>query len=169
MSTEHLPEPQPLESLKKGKPKMEAPQFHKNLKALPKVSHLRCLELWDFSSQQQVGVVENKAGQMASLAIYNYLAQFYGFIDQEAALHGLQLYAEYADEAMQLPGKHPHIDRLMAIAKPNAELAAKAIEEAQPHSQPAATRLQVKAIFYGLDLADAEAIDDESSKTEDVQ
>jgi hypothetical protein len=47
--------------------------------------------------------------------VYNHLGQIYGAITAEAARKGLELYAEHADDARQNPGKHPNIDRLLAL------------------------------------------------------
>jgi hypothetical protein len=39
----------------------------------------------------------------------------YGVINAAAAAEGLALYAEHTQDARQNPGKHPNIDRLLAI------------------------------------------------------
>ena len=62
-----------------------------------------------------VAVIENKAGSQGSLAVYNHLAQTYGSINHEAARKGLEIFAEHTDDARSYPGKHPNIDRLIAI------------------------------------------------------
>jgi hypothetical protein len=59
--------------------------------------------------------IENKPGQTGSLAVYNHLGQIYGAITAEAARKGLELYAEHTEDARQNPGKHPNIDRLLAL------------------------------------------------------
>lgn len=98
--------------------------FADNLKQLPGVSHLAALQLLD-GQGQVVAVIEHKAGQIGSLTIYNYLAQFYGAITAEAANKGLELYAEHTDDARQNPGKHPNIDRLLHLAAGGAALRVK--------------------------------------------
>jgi hypothetical protein len=47
--------------------------------------------------------------------VYNHLAQTYGSINLEAAKKGLEIFAEHTDDARTNPGKHPNIDRLIAI------------------------------------------------------
>ena len=85
-----------------------------NLKQLPRISHLTAIQLLD-SDSAVVATIENKPGQAGSLAIYNHLGQIYGAITAEAAKKGLDLYAEHTDDARQNPGKHPNIDRLLAL------------------------------------------------------
>jgi hypothetical protein len=89
--------------------------FAENLKQLPRISHLAAIQLLDGNSTV-VATIENKPGQAGSLAVYNHLAQIYGAITAEAAKKGLELYAEHTDDARQNPGKHPNIDRLLALA-----------------------------------------------------
>ena len=88
--------------------------FADNLKQLPRISHLAAIQLLDGDSGV-VATIENKAGQAGSLSIYNHLGQIYGAITAEAARKGLELYAEHTDDARQNPGKHPNIDRLLAL------------------------------------------------------
>ena len=88
--------------------------FADNLKQLPKISHLAAIDLLD-SAGEVVATIENKAGQTGSLAVYNHLAQIYGSINLEAAKKGLDIYAEHTADARTNPGKHPNIDRLIAI------------------------------------------------------
>jgi hypothetical protein len=88
-------------------------QFADNLKRLPGISHLAAIRLLD--GENEVAVIENKAGCQGSLAIYNYVAQIYGAITPDAARKGLELYAEHVEDARQHPGKHPHIDRLAGL------------------------------------------------------
>ncbi|MDP2133078.1 MAG: DUF2322 family protein [Sulfuritalea sp.] len=89
--------------------------FVDNLKQLPRISHLAAIQLLDGNSTV-VATIENKPGQAGSLAIYNHLGQIYGAITAEAARKGLDLYAEHTTDASQTPGKHPNIDRLLALA-----------------------------------------------------
>jgi hypothetical protein len=88
--------------------------FAENLKALPGVSHLDAMQLID-GEGNVVTTIENKPGQSGSLAIYNHLGQIYGAITVEAAKKGLELYAEHTADAQAHPGKHPNIDRLLAL------------------------------------------------------
>ena len=89
--------------------------FADNLKQLPRISHLSAIQLLDGNSTV-VATIENKPGQAGSLAVYNHLGQIYGAITAEAARKGLDLYAEHTEDARQNPGKHPNIDRLLALA-----------------------------------------------------
>ncbi|MDP1733799.1 MAG: DUF2322 family protein [Sulfuritalea sp.] len=89
--------------------------FAENLKQLPRISHLTAIQLLD-SDGGVAATIENKPGQTGSLSIYNHLGQIYGAITVEAAKKGLELYAEHTDDARQNPGKHPNIDRLLAMA-----------------------------------------------------
>ena len=98
--------------------------FAENLKALPGVSHLRAISLVD-AEGKVVATIENKPGQAGSLAVYNHLGQLYGAITVEAAKKGLELYAEHATDAHAHPGKHPNIDRLLALAKGDGALRVK--------------------------------------------
>ena len=89
-------------------------QFSANLKKLPGISHLAAINLLDAEGNLVVAI-ENKAGSQGSLAVYNHLAQTFGAITPEAAKKGLELYAEHTEDARLHPGKHPNIDRLIAL------------------------------------------------------
>ena len=88
--------------------------FAENLKKLPGISHLAAVNLLG-SEEAAVASIENKPGSQGSLAVYNHLAQTYGSINAEAARKGLEIFAEHTDDARLNPGKHPNIDRLIAI------------------------------------------------------
>jgi len=88
--------------------------FAENLKALPGVSHLEAIRLID-GEGNVVTTIENKPGQTGSLSVYNHLGQIYGAITVDAAKKGLELYAEHTADAQVHPGKHPNIDRLLAL------------------------------------------------------
>lgn len=88
--------------------------FADNLKSLPRISHIAAIRLFD-EEGVACGTIENKPGQSGSLAIYNHLGQVYGAINSEAARKGLELFSEHADDARLNPGKHPNIDRLLAL------------------------------------------------------
>ena len=88
--------------------------FAENLKKLPVISHIAAVNLLD-KAETVVASIENKAGSQGSLAVYNHLAQTYGSINLEAAKKGLEIFAEHTDDARTNPGKHPNIDRLIAI------------------------------------------------------
>ena len=89
--------------------------FADNLKTLPSAAHLAALQLLD-ADGRVVATIENKPGQAGSLAVYAALAQRHGgVIDAAAAQKGLELYAEHTADAQAHPGKHPNIDRLLAL------------------------------------------------------
>ena len=88
--------------------------FADNLKALPPVAHLAALELLD-AAGTVVARIENKPGQAGSLAVYAALAAKHGSINPAAAAEGVAIYAEHTADARANPGKHPNIDRLLAI------------------------------------------------------
>jgi len=100
--------------------------FAENLKKLPGISHLAAINLLD-GEGNVVATIENKAGSQGSLSVYNHLAQTYGAIGPDAAHKGLELYAEHTDDARQHPGKHPNIDRLLALAAEQKTLRVKHI------------------------------------------
>jgi hypothetical protein len=88
--------------------------FAVNLKQLPRISHLAALELID-ADGATVARIENRPGQTGSLSVYNHLGQVFGSITPEAARKGLEIFAEHTEDARANPGKHPNIDRLLAI------------------------------------------------------
>lgn len=98
--------------------------FADNLKTLPSISHLSRLELYD-AAGHCVARIENKPGQAGSLAVYAMLAGKFGQIGAEAAAEGLQLYAEHTQDARNNPGKHPNIDRLLALQETRQPLTVK--------------------------------------------
>lgn len=95
--------------------------FADNLKQLPKTSHILALQLLD-GEGNEVALIENKPGQAGSLTVYNHLGQIFGAITAEAAKKGMEIYAEHTADAHAHPGKHPNIDRLIAIAADGATL-----------------------------------------------
>ncbi len=88
--------------------------FAANLKQLPRISHLAALEL--IAADDTVAArIENRQGQTGSLAVYNHLGQIFGAITADAAKKGVEIFAEHSDDARANPGKHPNIDRLLAM------------------------------------------------------
>lgn len=104
--------------------------FADTLKTLPGISHLAALQLIDPAHGGVVHTIENKPGQTGSLAVYNHLAQKFGAITPEAAKHGLELYGEHTADARAHPGKHPNVDRLIALSAGVTSLRVQAIPAA---------------------------------------
>lgn len=101
--------------------------FSDTLKTLPGISHLAALQLIDAGSGEVVHTIENKPGQTGSLVVYSYLAETFGAITSEAAARGLELYGEHTEDARTNPGKHPNVDRLIALAASGKTLRIKTI------------------------------------------
>jgi hypothetical protein len=70
----------------------------------------------------EVGVIKNAPGTAGSFRVYAYLADKYGSITPDAAVEGLEIYAEHTDDAYLNPGKHPNIDRLIELQEAGATL-----------------------------------------------
>ncbi len=87
--------------------------FAENLAALPSTDHLAAVELTGPGGE--VVRIDNIPGSQGSVRVYAYLLGKYGAIDAGAAAAGLALYAEHTADARASPGKHPNIDRLLAI------------------------------------------------------
>ena len=100
--------------------------FAETLKTLPGVSHLSALQLLD-AAGDVVATIENKPGQAGSLAVYNHLAQLHGAITPDAAKQWLDIYAEHTVDARANPGKHPNIDRLIALIESGQSLRVKQV------------------------------------------
>lgn len=91
--------------------------FADNLQQLPSITHLAGLELLD-EHGAVVATLKNQPGSAGSVAVYAALAQRHGgAITVQAAHEGLALYAEHTADARANPGKHPNIDRLIALVE----------------------------------------------------
>lgn len=88
--------------------------FADTLKQLAPITHLAGLQLLD-ERGTAVATLENKPGQAGSVAVYAALAERFGAITVQAAHEGLAMYAEHTADARAHPGKHPNIDRLLAL------------------------------------------------------
>lgn len=96
--------------------------FADTLKTLPEAGGER-LHLTD-ASGVEVAVIENGPGTAGSFRVYAYLAGKYGGITPAAAAEGLSIFAEHTNDARAHAGKHPNIDRLLALQASGATLAA---------------------------------------------
>jgi hypothetical protein len=101
--------------------------FADTIQSLPGITHLAALRLIDSLSGEVVYTIENKPGQVGSLVVYNHLAQSFGAITPEAAARGLELYSEHTEDARAHPGKHPNVDRLLALCASGNTLAVETI------------------------------------------
>lgn len=88
-------------------------KFADILKTLPEFAGEK-LVLTD-AAGAEVATIANAPGTAGSFRVYAHLAQLYGAIDAEAAAEGLAIFAEHTEDATTHPGKHPNIDRLIAI------------------------------------------------------
>jgi hypothetical protein len=91
------------------------PSFKDNLQQLPPIDGVARVDLID-ADGAVVASIENRPGQQGSLAVYLYLKQSFGQLDDKAATHGLDVFAEHTPDARNRPGAHPNIDRLIEIA-----------------------------------------------------
>ncbi|MFC3624870.1 DUF2322 family protein [Vogesella amnigena] len=89
------------------------------LATLPAIDGIAAVELLD-ASGNSVARLENRPGTAGSVRVYHALHARFGSINQAAASEGLALYAEHTADARAFPGKHPNIDRLLAIAEQGA-------------------------------------------------
>lgn len=87
--------------------------FADTLKTLPEFTGDR-LVLTD-ATGAEVATIANAPGTAGSFRVYAHLAQRYGAIDAEAAAEGLAIFAEHTEDASRNPGRHPNIDRLIAV------------------------------------------------------
>lgn len=95
-------------------------KFADTLKTLPEFAGEKLI-LTD-GSGAEVAVIANAPGTAGSFRVYAYLAQQYGAIHAEAAAEGLAIFAEHTEDASTHPGKHPNIDRLIAVLTTGAPL-----------------------------------------------
>lgn len=87
--------------------------FAENLGALPATDHLAAVELSGPGGERVR--IDNIPGSQGSVRVYAFLLGKHGAIDAGAAAEGLALYAEHTADARSFPGKHPNIDRLLAV------------------------------------------------------
>ena len=89
--------------------------FKDNLALLPSIEGVVRLDLIE-DDGTVVASIENQPGKQGSLAVYQYLLAEFGALDANAAIHGLEVFAEHTEDARNRPGAHPNIDRLLEIA-----------------------------------------------------
>ncbi|MCD6704861.1 MAG: DUF2322 family protein [Thiobacillus sp.] len=97
--------------------------FADTLKTLPEFTGDKIV-LTD-AAGAEVATIVNAFGTAGSFRVYAHLARQYGVIDAEAAAEGLAIFAEHTEDASLHPGKHPNIDRLIAILATGAPLSAR--------------------------------------------
>jgi hypothetical protein len=73
-------------------------------------------------------VIKSKPGSMGSIKVYYHLYETFGEINSDAAMEGIDLYAEHTEDAQNNPGKHPNIDRLLDVIDSDITLQVKIIE-----------------------------------------
>jgi len=100
-------------------------KFADALKTLPEIAGEK-LVLTD-PAGAEVATIANAPGTAGSFRVYAHLAQQYGAITAEAAAEGLAIFAEHTQDASQHPGKHPNIDRLIAILTTGSPLNARIV------------------------------------------
>lgn len=101
-------------------------KFSDILLTLDSTDEVQRIELY-YEDGRPAGVIENKPGSQGSVKVYNHLYKMYGGITLDAAVEGLSLYAEHAEDAENCPGKHPNIDRLLKILEDETPLEVKVI------------------------------------------
>jgi hypothetical protein len=100
--------------------------FKENLQQLPLVDGVQRIDLLD-GNGNVVASIENQPGKQGSLAVYQYLKHSFDALDEEAAKHGLAVFAEHTADARNRPGAHPNVDRLLEIAAGGSPLHVKVI------------------------------------------
>ncbi|WP_159875102.1 DUF2322 family protein [Aquitalea denitrificans] len=93
--------------------------FKDILETLPATDGIAAIVLLD-AAGETLTRLENKPGTAGSVRVYHALIKKHSHINRAAAQEGLQLYAEHTADARLHPGKHPSIDRLLAIAEDGA-------------------------------------------------
>ena len=102
--------------------------FKDNLQQLPPIAGVQRIDLVS-GKGVVVASIENQPGKQGSLAVYHYLKQTFGTLDEKAANHGLLVFAEHTVDALSRPGVHPNVDRLIAIADGGTPLSIEVIAE----------------------------------------
>jgi hypothetical protein len=93
--------------------------FQEILATLPGCDDVDAIELTS-PNGAAIARLENRPGTAGSVRVYHALFERFGSIHAIAARQGLELYAEHTADARAYPGKHPNIDRLIAIGEQGA-------------------------------------------------
>ena len=101
-------------------------KFKDVIKTLPDITNLEKIELYDIEDNF-TDKIDNLPGTQGSLKVYFYLYKTFKVINFQAAQKGLELFAEYTNDAKKSPGSHPNIDRLINIIKSKNSLKMKVI------------------------------------------
>ncbi len=88
--------------------------FNDVLASLDNVDNILCIELFDQDGKPN-GVLHNKAGSQGSIKVYYALYKKHENITLDAASEGLSLFSEHTQNAIDNPGNHPNIDRLLHV------------------------------------------------------
>ena len=99
-------------------------KFNDILASLDSAEHLANIALFN-ADGSSAGLIENKAGSLGSLKLYQHLSKKFGSISVAAAQEGVAMYAEHSQDAKLHPGKHPNIDRLLNVIKTQQALSIK--------------------------------------------
>ena len=101
-------------------------KFSDVLLTLDNTDHVKRIELYH-ENGSAAGVIDNKPGSQGSVKVFHHLYKMYGGITLDAAVEGLSLYAEHAEDAENCPGKHPNVDKLISVLENEEPLTVKVI------------------------------------------
>lgn len=110
-------------------------KFNDILASLDSAEHLAHIVLVN-ADGSSAGLIENKAGSLGSLKLYQHLYKKFGSISVAAAHEGVAMYAEHSQDAKLHPGKHPNIDRLLNVIKTQQALSIKLTALVEPADLP---------------------------------
>lgn len=102
-------------------------KFKDILETLDDASHVKKIQLFD-KEKNLVSTIESKPGTLGSIRVYHHLWKTFGVIDINAAIEGVDLYSEHAENAQDNPGRHPNIDILMNVIENEEVLSVKIIK-----------------------------------------
>ena len=102
-------------------------KFKDILETLDDASHVKKIQLFD-KEKNLISTIESKLGTLGSIRVYHHLWKTFGMIDINAAIEGVDLYSEHAENAQDSPGRHPNIDILMNVIENEEVLSVKIIK-----------------------------------------